>query len=154
MFTSSAQAVKRKKLILILVFFCILGLALLLFLLLPFGLRGVEWQLKTVQAVGGPALWRPDQPERFTLIFPPLRVRGEDGCGAFYGWAFPNPFTRAFSVLHLDHTLVFCKEPDLRKKSSDYLQAVKSATKYQLQEGELWLYFEAETKVLILTTAQ
>jgi len=131
---------------------CVLATALFVWVIffapVPAALQNRQWQLETVQTVGGAVLWTPN-PGHFTMTFNDYAFQGHGACNTFNGDVRVTRLIDGLSFSWVFTTLVACLPSADANNESTFLGALKSATRYEVRADKLYIYYDASTKVLI-----
>lgn len=99
-------------------------------------LEGASWSVTGY--VGADGAWRaPLAAHALTLAFDGTGVRGSAGCNSFRG-GYTTDGSR-LAVTPLATTRKLCREPGVMEQERDFVDAVRAATRWAVEDGRLVL---------------
>ncbi len=102
------------------------------------GLTQSNWVLASYGTAEAPIAALPNAP--INLIFTPDGISGSAGCNSYFGQFHYDINILSFS--NLGSTLIACTDPAVTTQETDYLNALRSATSYVIDNGVLKITYQ------------
>jgi heat shock protein HslJ len=112
------------------------------------GLAGVTWTLVSYGSADAPVAVLPTAP--ITLVFSDQGIGGSAGCNQYFGSFQFDVSTITFS--DIGSTLMACVDQAAMDQETAYLEALRTATAYQITDGQLQITYNGG--VLTFTATQ